>query len=227
MTPNETGRMADSDHHVLVTGQGELVSVVARHFVSRGAKVATTTEVDGCMTVTAGDEASLIAEANEKLGGLTVLANVCVPLPSDGVVFAQEYPERLRKLCAAAADTLVKSEGSTAIINHCAMPAMYVGTELEDHMATLRGGVTGVTRTYARKFGKQGLRVTAVQTGLIDLADSSWVSKTVQDVEVPVKSWVSLDEIASFIGFLAIESTYTTGQTMIMDGGLTAGISGV
>ena len=95
---------------------------------------------------------------------------------------------------------------------------MYVGTELEDYMGTLRGGVTGVTRTFARKFGKQGLRVTAVQSGLVDLADTSWVSQTVKDVQVPVKSWVTLDEIAHFMAFLAIDSTYTTGQAMIIDG---------
>ena len=224
---NETGRIADNAHCVLVSGQGDLASVIASMFASRGAKVALTGTAENCISLADGEAKELIAQASEKLGGLSVLVNVCLPLPEYGIDFVTEYPDRLRSLCLAAAEVMVNTEGSPAIINHCALPAMYVGTKLEDYMSTLRGGVTGVTRTYARKFGKLGLRVTAVQSGLSELADDSWVSQTVKDVRVPVKDWVSLEEIANFIGFLAIDSTYTTGQTMIIDGGLTAGISGV
>lgn len=224
---NETGKIADNDHLVMVHGEGILCSAVATHFVDRGAKVAVSGTVDGCESLTATDDAEMLLEAKEKLGGLTILVNVCLPIPGDSIGNVLEYPERLRQRCEAAAELLVEADGSPAIINHCALPAMYLGTELEDYMATLRGGVTGVTRTYARKFGKQGLRVSAVQTGLVELYDDSWISQRVKDVAVPTKRWTSMEEVAKFIGFLAVESTYTTGQTMIMDGGLTAGISGV
>jgi NAD(P)-dependent dehydrogenase (short-subunit alcohol dehydrogenase family) len=224
---NETGKIADSEHRILVHGQGELVEAVAGEFLARGALVAVTGTVDGCVSVAASsDEGQVIADAADALGGLTVLANVCFPVPAYGVEFVTQYPERLRARCAAAADVLIRSNCSTAIINHCALPAMYVGTELEDYMSSLRGGVTGVTRTFARKYGKQGLRATAVQSGLVELSDTSWVSSLVQEVQVPIGKWASLEEIAKFMVFLALDSTYTTGQTMIMDGGLTAGISG-
>lgn len=224
---NSTGKIADNNHRVLVTGQGPLVAVAAQAFAKRGARVALTGESQGCISIDASEPAELVAEANEKLGGLTAVINVCLPLPQYGLEFVKAYPEWLREVCLEAAELLVEAEGSSAIINHCALPALYVGTEFEDYMSTLRGGVTGVTRTYARKFGKQGLRVTAVQSGLSELADDSWLSETVKEVEVPTKAWVTSQEIANFMAFLALDSTYTTGQTMIIDGGLTAGISGV
>ena len=223
---NETGKIADNDHRVLVCGRGDLVVATAKVFAERGASVALTGAAEGCISLSPDEPANLIAKAKAELGGLTIVVNVCLPEPADGIEYVKAYPEALRELCAVAAEVLIECEGSPAIINHCALPAMYVGTELEDYMATLRGGVTGVTRTFARKYGKQGLRVTAVQSGLVEVADDGWVSQTVRDVVVPTKEWISLEEIAKFLAFLAVDSTYTTGQTMIIDGGLTAGISG-
>lgn len=122
---------------------------------------------------------------------------------------------------------MAEAHDSAAILNFAFLPAIYVGTTLEDSASSLRGGITGATRTLARKFGKQGLRVTGVQAGLIDIPETQqWASEAVKAVQVPTKRWASAEEVAKLLVFLAVDSTYTTGQTMIIDGGLTAGISG-
>ncbi len=138
-----------------------------------------------------------------------------------------DYPRELLQHGQEACAELASSYPSSAIIHFAFLPAIFVGTELEDHASTLRGGITGVTRTLARKFGKQGVRVTCVQAGLVDMPETMlWVSDVVKEVQVPTKRWANPNEIAKFLVFLAADSLYTTGQTMIIDGGLTAGISG-
>ena len=137
------------------------------------------------------------------------------------------YPQKLMECGLQFGQRLADPAASTAIINFAFLPAIYVGTALEDYVSTLRGGITGVTRTLARKFGKQGLRVTGVQAGLVEMADTqSWVSEHVKKAPVPMKRWATPIEVAKWMVFLGADSTYTTGQTMIIDGGLTAGITG-
>ncbi len=137
------------------------------------------------------------------------------------------YPQKLMECGLQFGQRLADPSASTAIINFAFLPAIYVGTALEDYVSTLRGGITGVTRTLARKFGKQGLRVTGVQAGLVEMADTqAWVSEHVKKAPVPMKRWATPIEVAKWMVFLGADSTYTTGQTMIIDGGLTAGITG-
>lgn len=137
------------------------------------------------------------------------------------------YPQQLMECGLRFGHQLTDAAASAAMINFAFLPAIYVGTALEDYVSALRGGITGVTRTLARKFGKQGLRVTGVQAGLVDMADTqSWTSEQVKKAPVPMKRWATPTEVAKWMVFLGADSTYTTGQTMIIDGGLTAGITG-
>ncbi len=137
------------------------------------------------------------------------------------------YPQQLMEFGLQYGQRLVNTPASTAMINFAFLPAIYVGTSLEDYVSALRGGITGVTRTLARKFGKQGWRVTCVQAGLVDMPDTqAWVCEQVKKAPVPMKRWATPVEVAKWMVFLGADSTYTTGQGMIIDGGLTAGITG-
>ncbi len=204
--------LSSTGYRALVLGGNTLANAVAAVLNERGIPVVS--------TVDAAD----IAQHPET----SLIFNCWYPLPqSDTPETIASYPNQLLKQSLAAKAILASAHPSAAIINFAFLPAMYVGTSLEDYSPILRGGITGVTRTLARKFGRSGIRVTCVQAGLTDLPESEqWASEVVKKVQVPVKRWARAEEIAKFMVFLAIDSKYTTGQTMIIDGGLTAGITG-
>lgn len=199
-------------HKALIIGQGTLASALAEVLQSKGIPF------EVCETLASAEQAS----------GFTLVFNLWFPDPTqDQPQTLSDYPRQLLEHGLMCGEKLSETHSNPAIINFAFLPAIYVGTELEHYVPALRGGITGVTRTLARRFGKQSVRVTCVQAGLVDMPEvQAWVSDTVKSVQVPTKRWATPSEVAKFMAFLAIDSLYTTGQTMIIDGGLTAGITG-
>lgn len=201
----------DVPHRALIVGENSLAAALRALLGNRGIVHSSCKSLD-----------------DELPAGTTVIFHAWFPNPEqDSAEELALYPQKLLEHSLASAEPLIAAHPSAAIVSFCFLPAMYVGTALEDHTSNLRGGVTGVTRTLCRKYGKQGLRTACVQGGLIDMPEvASWVSETVKAVEVPTKRWATAEEVAKFMVFLGIQSTYTTGQTMVIDGGLTSGITG-
>ena len=154
--------------------------------------------------------------------------NLWYPDPTDtNLSRIWTYPQELLEQGFSLGASMAQEHDSAAIINFAFLPAIYIDTPLENSVSSLRGSITGATRTLARRFGKQGLRVTGVQAGLIDIPETQgWVSDKVKSVPVPSKRWANAEEVAKLLIFLASDSMYITGQSVIIDGGLTAGISG-
>lgn len=172
-------------------------------------------------------EASLVERAAKAFGRLDALVNLCVPEAATSAPFLRDYPARLLDRAVAASDLIINSSKRPSIVNHCFMPAMYAGTCLEQEMPMVKGAVTGVTRTLCRKFGPKGLRVNTVQTGFIDMPETKSVaSPEVLALKPPVGRWGTPEEVAKLIAFFVVRNGYMTGQAVIMDGGLTAGITG-
>jgi NAD(P)-dependent dehydrogenase (short-subunit alcohol dehydrogenase family) len=172
-------------------------------------------------------EKLLVTRAADVFGRLDALINLFVPVSSTTVQFFHEYPARLLDRGLEAARLITSFTGRGSIVNHCIMPAMFAGTCLEQEMPMLKGAITGVTRTLCRKFGPQGLRANTVQTGLIDMPEArSLASPKVAGIKPPVGRWGTPEEVAKFVAFLVVRNGYMTGQAVIMDGGMTAGITG-
>lgn len=187
--------------------------------------------LDGNGQQPASDEASaeslLVERAGKAFGRLDALVNLCVPESASSTPFLRDYPTRLLDRAVAASHLIISSSKRPSVVNHCFMPAMYAGTCLEQEMPMLKGAVTGVTRTLCRKFGPQGLRVNTVQTGFIDMPETKSVaSPQVLALKPPVGRWGTPEEVAKLIAFFVVRNGYMTGQAVIMDGGLTAGITG-
>jgi NAD(P)-dependent dehydrogenase (short-subunit alcohol dehydrogenase family) len=173
------------------------------------------------------DVVSLIAAADGQLGGLTILVNLYIPDPASGPGPVLAYPGALLERGLAAAPVIARRTRHGAIVNHCFMPSMYAGTALEDYLPALKGGVTGVTRTLCRRFGRDGVRINCVQTGLLDLTETrEAASSEVLGTKVPVGRWGKAEDVAKLVAFLALKNRYMTGQVVIIDGGLTAGQTG-
>lgn len=234
--------LPDSAHRALIVGGTSLSVATAAQLAARGIPAAMVD--DGSFDVRALqtaigehngtvhllsqklDAESLIGQASDLLGGLTTLINICMPDPRAGQKPIMSYADELLARNLAAVQVMSSGAGG-AIVNHCALPVLYAGGELEDYVSSLRGAVTGVVRTIARKYGRQNIRCVGVQTALLDVPEVHlWASDAVKAVDVPVKRWGSAAECAKLITFLGLDASYITGQILILDGGLTAGLSG-
>ncbi len=230
-----------TEHVALVSGSTSLVDAIGQELLQRGANTRIhdagrashkMIEIDGhsIENVAAKGPMSatdLLSHASIEGRNVTLLVNVCCPPADNPSESLLSYADDLMAVCNHTARIMSQNGTPGCIINHCMLPAMYADTGLEDQMSVLRGAITGVTRSIARRFGKQGIRCVGVQTGLIELPECKhWISEKVTMVDVPTKRWGTAKDVAKLIGFLAIEGSYITGQTIILDGGLTAGISG-
>lgn len=98
--------------------------------------------------------------------------------------------------------------GNMGQINYCAAKA----------------GVIGMTKTAAKELGARGITVNAVAPGFIDTDMTASLDETIKE---NAKKQISLgrfgkpEEIAAAVAFLASdESSFITGQTLVVDGGM-------
>lgn len=87
----------------------------------------------------------------------------------------------------------------------------------------VKGGIISLTRYLAAYWGEKNIRVNCISPGGVyhDGENEAFVKKYSE--KVPLGRKASLNEVASSVVFLASdESSYITGQNMIIDGGWTA-----
>jgi glucose 1-dehydrogenase len=90
-----------------------------------------------------------------------------------------------------------------------------------------KGGLGNLTKTLALEFADRGIRVNSVAPGAtITPLNRSWTNDPQRranvESHIPVGRAAEADEIAGVFVFLASDdATYTTGQTIYADGGLT------
>ncbi len=127
-----------------------------------------------------------------------------------------------------ALSELIKNKGQ--IINMTSTNSFSVSQQpLVYHVA--KAGIVQMTRYLAYEFGPQGLRVNAICPALVDVPDEAKPSLTAdRENEEVIKSIVPLQraakvkEIAQSALFLCSEqSSYLTGQVLLLDGGLMLG----
>lgn len=99
-----------------------------------------------------------------------------------------------------------------------------VGTEGQTNYAASKGGVIAMTRSNARELGRYNIRVNAIAPGFINtemIDDLSEKQILEQKKRIPLRRIGEPQEVAHLVSFLASENNlYMTGQTLVMDGGL-------
>jgi 3-oxoacyl-[acyl-carrier protein] reductase len=125
--------------------------------------------------------------------------------------------------------------GSTRMADGGAMVAVssiaggVYGWEEHAHYAAAKAGVLGLVRSVAAELGPRGIRANAVIPGLIETPQSldpvnSLGPEGLQRAgrDIPWGRVGRPEEVASVIGFLTSDAAaYVTGQSLIVDGGLT------
>ena len=88
-----------------------------------------------------------------------------------------------------------------------------------------KGGLDAFVRSYSKELGKKGIRVNSIAPGYFESDMTSGMNEKQKDRIVrrtPLGRLGSIDEIVPVIIFMASDAaSFVTGQTIVVDGGLT------
>jgi len=125
-------------------------------------------------------------------------------------------------LCTRHAIPLLLARGGGAIV-YTASAAAYVGEPVRPAYAMAKSGLTALTRHVASHWGKQGVRANAVAPGLV-MTPAARAGTMAEHVlpHVPHPRLGEPSDIAAAVAFLlSDDAAWVTGQTVVIDGGLT------
>ena len=100
------------------------------------------------------------------------------------------------------------------------------GSAGQTNYSATKAALSGMTRSLAIELGRFNIRVNAIAPGYIktDMTDgmSEKESKSIKQ-QIPLRRLGTVREISGLVGFmLSDEGAYITGQTFVVDGGLSA-----
>ena len=121
-----------------------------------------------------------------------------------------------------AAAAVMREQGSGAIINMSSISGK-VGFVGQTNYSAAKAGIVGMTKAAAKELAHLGVRVNAIQPGLIRSAMTEAMPQRIWDAklaEVPMGRAGEPDEVASVALFLASDlSSYMTGTVLEVTGG--------
>ncbi|WMW81549.1 3-oxoacyl-ACP reductase FabG [Undibacterium cyanobacteriorum] len=117
------------------------------------------------------------------------------------------------------------SEGDGVVLQMSSVSG-FKGNIGQSNYAASKAAMIGMTRALALELGRFNIRVNAIAPGYIATEMVSEIPekklKTIVDT-IPLRRMGTVEEVASLATFLACpKNAYITGQTFVIDGGLTA-----
>ena len=124
----------------------------------------------------------------------------------------------------AALPGMIRSGGGV-VINVASVAGLRASPGQASYSAS-KGGVIALTRTLTRELAGRGIRINAVAPGIFDTGMAQRMDHRARDARMqslPMGRAGRSEELASVVAFLASdEASYITGQTIVVDGGMTA-----
>ena len=175
---------------------------------------------------------TVAAKAREAFGGTDILVNnaAVYPLGHWHEMTAEQWDEVFRinvrgyYLLARAVRPQMLERGGGAIVNVSSV-TFWTGMGLLSTYIASKGAVIGFTRALAREAGPDGIRVNAVAPGAFPTAasaiheDQDKLWREVIEAQ-SIKRRGEVEDVANAIAFFAgAESSFVTGQTLLVDGG--------
>lgn len=126
--------------------------------------------------------------------------------------------------CSKIISEYMVANGWGRIINASSVVGLYGNFGQANYVAT-KAGLIGMTKTFAREFGRKGVTVNAIAPGFISTEMVAAMPEEVlagMKAKVPIGRLGEPKEIANAYCFLASdEASYINGHTLSVDGGMT------
>jgi 3-oxoacyl-[acyl-carrier protein] reductase len=200
--------------------------VVAAIGAAGGTAIAVAADVSKQSQATA-----LMAAAQKEFGRLDFLVNNAgwsqrVPHPQmdelTDEIWDHVFDTNLRGAfyCVRAAAPLLKQQAGAAIVNIASVAAL-AGQGSSIAYAASKGGMVTLTRSLARALAPD-IRVNAVLPGFVRTRFAGWPDSAFNTAEkiTPLRRLPTVDEVAAATVFFAAFATGTTGETLVVDGGM-------
>ena len=241
---------------LITGGAGSLGTLIAHSFAERGA-IVTVQDLDHdrldivkssigesnqnvfmiAADLSSARECKLVVEkANQLMDGIDIVINTAginrrklisevTPEDFDAIVSVNM---RALYFISQAAHPIMKAAGGGTIVNMSSLSARYSFNTISVYAAT-KAAVTSITRSTAREWAKDKIRVNCIEPSVIktDFTKTLWGEPHRSkwfDETTPIGRLSSPDEIIGTVIFLATEaSSYIAGQSVVIDGGILSG----
>jgi len=255
--PKDMGRIDLSGKVALVNGASRGIGeAIARGLAGCGAQlilssrdqarvqsVADSIRADGgeavarsCHAGRLGDIKSLFDAIGDEFGRLDMLINNAATNPWFGPA-ADLPPEAFDKTVdvnlkgpyymMAHAVPLMIAGGGGSIVNVASIAAL-VSMAGQAVYAMTKAGLVSLTKSFAKEYGQQGIRVNAILPGVVEtklasaLVEDPGVQKWISRLPVP-RAGQPADMVAGVLFLVSDHASFTTGTTLVMDAGATLG----
>jgi NAD(P)-dependent dehydrogenase (short-subunit alcohol dehydrogenase family) len=175
----------------------------------------------------------------ERYGGIDVLYNNAGIMPADDASILETEVDAWQRvqdvntkgvyLCCKHGIPHLVERGGGSVINVASFVALAGAATSQISYTASKGAVLSMSRELAVEFARKGVRVNALCPGpvetplLMRLFDESSGALERRLVHIPIGRLAQAKEIAQGALFLASdESSYVTGSTFLVDGGITA-----
>jgi NAD(P)-dependent dehydrogenase (short-subunit alcohol dehydrogenase family) len=217
---------------VLSSRRLESVQQVADSIVAAGGQAV----ARACHAGRLDDIDNLFKDIESEFGRLDILVNNAATNPYYGPA-AQLPAEAFDKtvevnlkgpyFMMSRAVPLMGATGGGSIINVASIAAL-VSMPGQAVYAMTKAGLVSLTKSYAKEYGQSGIRVNAILPGVVEtkfasaLVEDPRMQKWMARLPVP-RAGQPKDMVAGVLFLASDNAAYTTGTTLVMDGGATLG----
>jgi len=217
---------------VLSSRKQESVQSVADSIVADGGQAVART----CHAGHLDEIEALFDGVRKDFGRLDILINNAATNPFFGPA-AELPPEAFDKtvevnlkgpyFMMSQAMPLMAESGGGSVVNVASVAAL-MSLRGQAVYAMTKAGLVSLTKSFALEYGKSGIRVNAILPGIVEtrfaaaLVENPAIQKQLSRLPVP-RAGQPEDMVGGVLYLVSDAAAYTTGTTLVMDGGITLG----